>query len=311
MLKIWGVQKGFNKKASGVNGPLRNNGRCPFFPLLAASSASSIRRGGPALPPSCRLDIIFDLEMVWVDELPKAISWRHLAPWRKRNSGAWIHGNFDGLERHIISVITIIRRRLRSFSGNFITDQQRRVRSDFNLSYLLYIFHKYFQGVRSGNNVFQSFAGCYNLFIIYEYLQLRQFNGSVIGKRFYAKGTAQRDLFSLMLTLPYIDHEAVHIICVREKQGDHVFAYGQLQGTIGKLTGIDAINGNFRLYIYTLKEGDFWFKLCYKLRKWLGTASNIVDCFAEFTALRSLRMHDGNPVSIMMPEEMRRKGRWN
>jgi hypothetical protein len=32
--------------------------------LLAASSASSSRRGGPPVPPSCRLDIIFDLEMV-------------------------------------------------------------------------------------------------------------------------------------------------------------------------------------------------------------------------------------------------------
>jgi hypothetical protein len=32
--------------------------------LLAASSASSIRRGGHASPPPCRFDIIFDLEMV-------------------------------------------------------------------------------------------------------------------------------------------------------------------------------------------------------------------------------------------------------
>jgi hypothetical protein len=34
--------------------------------MPGASSASSIRLGGPASPPPCRLDIIFDLEMVLV-----------------------------------------------------------------------------------------------------------------------------------------------------------------------------------------------------------------------------------------------------
>jgi hypothetical protein len=35
-------------------------------PAHAGSSASSIRRGGPASPPPCRLNIIFDLEMVLI-----------------------------------------------------------------------------------------------------------------------------------------------------------------------------------------------------------------------------------------------------
>ena len=50
--------------------PLEKEGIANLPPLdivtqsrIPGSSASKIRHGGPASPPSCRLDIIFDLEM--------------------------------------------------------------------------------------------------------------------------------------------------------------------------------------------------------------------------------------------------------